>query len=1459
MCYPARRKTSHQFVLPLFACSTILFLIGCASGTNPAPPRNQSSNPVPTVASITPATIATGTKDTILTINGTGFVQGSVVRWNQSSRPTTFVNSGQLTAALADTDTTTAGSAQVNVINPTASGGSSAITIIILVGAPQITSLTPDSIVIGSPDTVVTVRGVGFVSKSSVTVNGAAPRTTKFVSSSELQFTLAASELTLSGFEQVSVANPDGTSAPPFELTVLYPSPTLTSINPSAVNATDPPQTLTVTGTWFTFASLVAFNGTPQATTFVNSTTLTVPLNPADPSLAGNVQVTVKTPPPGGGATSAAILSDKYPALTLASVSPDSVTAGTSGVSVFLQGTGFTPASKVQVNGSPVSDVVFIPSNPLYGFASALAFTLPDADVVSVGTVTITASNPGTADSNAVTISVVPNPAPTVSSVYPPAAALGSADLKVTVNGQNFVASSVVQWNGQSLNTSYANSSQLNAVIPAQDLQALGNNEITVSSPSPGGGVSASQVFTTYLGLPANALVYNPVSQLLYAATPSSAGPQLGNSVVSIDPATGVLGTPIFVGSEPDKMALSSDGKKLWVSLHGAAAIREVDLTTQTAGLQFSLGGGVGIYSPPSTAAALAIVPSRDDSVAVAFASNFSSPVYLAIYDNGVARPKTEPLPSGTSLGTNAIAFDSTGTKLYQVGQGFGYATMDSTGITQTTQLNPSVNTYNLNDFRINNGAAYLPSGIVLDLATGNQSGEFLMAPGQPASGPIVPDSTTGKTFILVNPNFSQAYQINVYDQSTQTLQGSIPVSGVNGFYSQGISSTFQRWGQNGLAFSTGSQVYILRSSLIRDLSTSLADLSLTGSAPSASTTGTNLTFTLTVSNSGPVTASPVTLIDNIPDGSLFVSATSTAGTCSGTTTIYCDVGDLASGSAATVQVTVTPLNAATLSNTAIVSAPQGDPNPANNLAVTNSTATGTVFNGTPVLTSISPEFVQAGSPSFTLTVNGSNFTSASTVQLGSVALPTTLVNANQLSATVDASDVASLGWAWVFVNSPAPGNGNSASLPLSVYQVLSLDSNRMHYDPFSRKLYLSVPSTATQVEGNSIVSVDPYTGTIGTPLFVGSEPNRVAETGDGRYLYVGLDGSQSLTRVDLTNFTQGPVYPLVLPNSQTRTTALDLAVAPTNDNLLAINVGAQNGLFDIAGSTGTFRPNLTDYYTGSNLAFWTDNYLFSFDTDTSGAEFFRWEVTSTGLALVNNTGYTLNGIGGSAGGYELLNNTIYGFSGGVVNPLTTPPTQIAQFTISSAGGGPPQSISGSSVAADPAAGRVFFLGETLAGSANPALLSYDSNRYVLLDAPTFVGSPQGQDLVRWGRDGLAWHSANGAFGNNTPGAGQLFLVRGPFVLPQWGTPNPTPVLSSLSPSSAPAGIGSGTLVVTGSNFVPGAVVMWNGSERETTFVNSGKLTVAVPAADVSSVGTIAITVNNPGTASSNQLTLQIH
>jgi hypothetical protein len=76
--------------------------------------------------------------------------------------------------------------------------------------------------------------------------------------------------------------------------------------------------------------------------------------------------------------------------------------------------------------------------------------------------------------------------------------------------------------------------------------------------------------------------------------------------------------------------------------------------------------------------------------------------------------------------------------------------------------------------------------------------------------------------------------------------------------------------------------------------------------------------------------------------------------------------------------------------------------------------------------------------------------------------------------------------------------------------------------------------------------------------------------------------------------------------------------------------------------------------------------------------------------------------------------------------------------------------------------------------------------------------------------------------------------------------PNPTPSLISISPSSASAGSPAFTLAVTGSNFINGSVVRWNGADRPTTFVSATQLTAAIPASDLASAGTVQITVFNP-------------
>src|SRR6185369_8845440 len=180
--------------------------------------------------------------------------------------------------------------------------------------------------------------------------------------------------------------------------------------------------------------------------------------------------------------------------------------------------------------------------------------------------------------------------------------------------------------------------------------------------------------------------------------------------------------------------------------------------------------------------------------------------------------------------------------------------------------------------------------------------------------------------------------------------------------------SSLVRWGDDGLAFRTEGSVYILRSPTVQNLSATPADISVSSTAPAASTTGTNTLLNFTVKNIGPTGVSHVTLLETFTLEPIVVSAVASHGNCAAGPVVRCDFGSLATGGTASVSISIIPVGAGSLKTTATVGSSLPDPKPGNNKITKSITITGPAYNAVPVLTALSPSSALLGSPTLSLT-----------------------------------------------------------------------------------------------------------------------------------------------------------------------------------------------------------------------------------------------------------------------------------------------------------------------------------------------------------------------------------------------------------------------------------------------------------------------------------------------------------
>ena len=417
-----------------------------------------------------------------------------------------------------------------------------------------------------------------------------------------------------------------------------------------------------------------------------------------------------------------------------------------------------------------------------------------------------------------------------------------------------------------------------------------------------------------------------------------------------------------------------------------------------------------------------------------------------------------------------------------------------------------------------------------------------------------------------------------------------------------------------------------------------------------------------------------------------------------------------------------------------------------------------------PTITFLSPSSAIAGGATFSLTVNGTQFDPTAMVQFNGSALSTTFVSSTQLQAAVSASAIASPGTASITVANPPSTGGTSSGAAFFVgnsggsssagtefaVDIVNQASKDMVFDPADQLIYLSVPNTSAN--GNAIAVLDPATIRIAGEQFAGSNPNVIAISDDGQFLYAGIDGSSSVQRFTLPGLGTDISYSLGFAGFLGPQFALDLQVAPGSPHATAVTLGTWNSspaalggieIFDDA----TVRPTIAKGFGpggGGGVLYdsirWGSdaNTLFAANTEDTGFDFYTLSVNSSGVALTKDYPSTFSSFTNRIH-FDSGTKLIYADDGHVIDPTTG--LAMGNFGVS----GP--------MVPDSTLNRAFFA--KAVGTSMVVIYAFDLTHFSSVSSiniSNVAGNPL--RLIRWGQNGLAFNTD----------AGEIVLVGGNFV-----------------------------------------------------------------------------------------------
>lgn len=480
------------------------------------------------------------------------------------------------------------------------------------------------------------------------------------------------------------------------------------------------------------------------------------------------------------------------------SIAPARVCLGAT-FTLVVTGTGFSGQSVVRVNGVSLPTTV-VNETELRVAVAPTALTSGDMKVSVVNGTTVGVKE--------ATLAVGGSSTATVTAAPTGGAAVGQPSFTLTLDGTGFNSTTLATWGGASRPTMYVRPTRIIASIDAQDVARAGQFTLGALDTLTYCRSSATLDFTVYpvgastssdlktISALTTAMLWHPgIGRLLIT---SRSGNLTRGYLSAVDPVTGRTTDSVFVDQEPGRMAMTDDGKYLFMqarSLDSQQLVKKVQISPLAVLSQFAVPGGV---------MDIAVAPGSSTSVAVARTNG-----RITIYDDGVARPVADGVGYSLTFADAARVFGYLDFSPASITANL----LASDGIRATTSVRgffTGINTY----LEHHAGRLYLSSGYAFDIEEMNRVLGYI------GRTPTDWDIKSGDA-LAVDHRRGRAYEIHNGTLTAWDLNSFKPIGSVKAapapknLPSVMFLSRAVRWGTDGLAFNDNDYVHIFRSPLI--------------------------------------------------------------------------------------------------------------------------------------------------------------------------------------------------------------------------------------------------------------------------------------------------------------------------------------------------------------------------------------------------------------------------------------------------------------------------------------------------------------------------------------------------------------------------------------------------------------------------------------------------------------------